>query len=214
MQWALGFENTNPVKVSGTCTMPPVVPDKFDWAAYFAGEAKLPSNAYHAATRFSMTMDYANGSIVTVHDNYDAGDGRTRMQNGILFEGDDGRIMVNRQRLTGAPVENLTEAENKELQDSMVKLYGGTAPWEGAQGELPHMKNFFDCIVSRKLPVSDVYTHVRTMNTLHLMNISMMLGREVKWDPTKEAFVGDEQATALMKRPRRDKFSWNATAKA
>jgi|GEM_PF-485248 len=211
MQWALGLQNTNPVKVGGTCTMPPVVPEKFDWAAYFEGKAKLPSNAYHAATRFNMNMEYANGSVVTVHDIYDAGDGRTRMQNGIIFEGDAGRIMVNRQRLTGAPIENLTEADNKELQDSMVKIYGGTAPWEGLQGELPHMKNFFDCVTSRKLPVSDVYTHVRTMNTLHLMNISMMLGREVKWDADKETFVGDEQATALMKRPRREKYSWAAT---
>jgi predicted dehydrogenase len=213
MQWALGFQNTNPVKISGTCKYPSVVPEKFDWAAYFAGEAKLPTNAYHTATNFSMNMEYANGTVVTVHDNYDAGDGRTRMQNGILIEGDNGRIMVNRQRLTGAPVENLTEADNKELSDLMVKIYGGTTPWESAQGETAHMKNFFDCIESRKLPISDVYTHVRSMNTLHLLNICMLLGREVKWDPDKEAFVGDAQATALMSRPRREKYSWNATAK-
>jgi hypothetical protein len=49
------------------------------------------------------------------------------------------------------------------------------------------------------------------MNTQHICNISMMLGREVKWDPEKESFIGDEQATALMKRPRRAKYSWDAT---
>jgi len=44
-----------------------------------------------------------------------------------------------------------------------------------------------------------------------LCNISLMLGRELKWDPQKEEFVGDEQATMLMSRPRREKYSWNAT---
>jgi hypothetical protein len=38
-----------------------------------------------------------------------------------------------------------------------------------------------------------------------------MLGRELKWDPGKEAFNGDEQATMLMTRPRREKFSWKET---
>jgi hypothetical protein len=38
-----------------------------------------------------------------------------------------------------------------------------------------------------------------------------MLGRELKWDPKKEEFEGDEQATMLMKRPRRDKYSWKVT---
>jgi predicted dehydrogenase len=204
MQWALDYANTNPVKVSGTRTMPPVVPENFDWAAYFEGKVKLPSNAFHTATGFHMNLEYADGRVVTLHHSYDAGDGRTRMGNGIIFEGDAGRIMVNRNRFTGAPVENLTDADNKELQDLMVKLYGGTEPRN-------HMQNFFDCVTSRKLPVSDVYTHVRTMNTLHLCNISHMLGREVKWDPAKEQFIGDDQATALMKRPRRAKYSWEAT---
>jgi len=210
-QWALGHTNSNPVKVGGTCTMPPVVPEKFDWAAYFAGEAKLPSNAFHTATEFHMNLVYADGVTMSVHSNYASEDGRTRMQNGILFEGDDGRIMVNRGRITGAPFENLTEADNKELDEAVVKLCGGTTPWAGGVGGSAHMQNFFDCVKSRKLPISDVYTHVRAMNTQHICNISMMLGREVKWDPQKETFIGDEQATALMKRPRRAKYSWDAT---
>jgi hypothetical protein len=50
------------------------------------------------------------------------------------------------------------------------------------------------------------------MTTCHLCNIALMLGRDLHWDPDKEQFVGDEQATALMSRPRRDAYSWAATA--
>ncbi len=193
-QWALGQTNTNPVKVSGTGHYPPFVPEKFDWHAYFAGEAKLP-NGFHTPQKFDLVMEYADGHTIDLHDNYNPGDGRTNMGNGIIFEGENGRIMVNRNRLTGSPVENLTESDNKELHEAIVKLYGGVEPTD-------HMRNFIDCVKSRKQPISDVYTHVRTMNTLHLCNIAMMLGREVKYDPQKEQFIGDEQATALMKRPR------------
>jgi hypothetical protein len=38
-----------------------------------------------------------------------------------------------------------------------------------------------------------------------------MLGRELKWDPKKEEFIGDEQATMLMSRPRREQYSWEST---
>jgi predicted dehydrogenase len=203
-QWALGKSNTNPVKVSGTGKFPPVVPEKFDWAAYFAGEAKLPSNAYHTALEFHLNLEYADGTVMTLHNLYDPKDGRAPTRNGIHFEGEDGRILVNRNRIVGAPIERLSEADNKEIADRVVQLYGGAEPTN-------HMQNFFNCVKSRKQPISDVYTHVRSMNTQHICNIALMLGRDVKWDPEKEVFIGDEQATALTKRPRRDKYSWAAT---
>ena len=49
-----------------------------------------------------------------------------------------------------------------------MKLYGGTAP----EAQAAHMQNFFDCVNSRKQPISDVDTHLRTMTTLHLCNIA------------------------------------------
>jgi predicted dehydrogenase len=202
-QWALGHANSGPVKISGAGKFPPLVPEKFNWAAYFAGDAPLP-NGFHTAPEFDFNFEYADGSLITIHNNYDAGDGRTRFDNGILFQGDDGRIFVNRGRVSGAPAENLTEAETKEINDRIVALYGGTEP----RG---HVRNFFDCVASRKTPISDVATHHRSMTCLHLANISLMLGRELRWDPVKEQFIGDDQATALMSRPRRETYSWGKT---
>ena len=73
------------------------------------------------------------------------------------------------------------------------------------------MGNFFDCIADNDEPISDVNSHVRTMNSCHLCNIALMLGRELKWDPQEERFDGDEQATALTSRHRRDNYSLVAT---
>ncbi|HJQ79980.1 MAG TPA: dehydrogenase, partial [Lacipirellulaceae bacterium] len=111
---------------------------------------------------------------------------------------------VNRDRITGKPIEELTDADKKELEDQVVKLYKGKQPGD-------HMRDFFDAVKSRGVPISDVESHHRTMTSCHLANIALMLGRELKWDPDKQEFDGDEQATMLMSRPRREKYSWEAT---
>jgi predicted dehydrogenase len=202
-QWALGHDHSGPVKVNADGQFSPIVPDKFDWAAYFAGKAKLP-NGYQTATKFNIKLEYADGSTITVCDEYKSPDGKTKHENGILFEGEDGRIFVNRGELKGKPVEEMTKSDKEKMHERVVKLYHGKEPTS-------HMQNFFDCVASRELPISDVETHHRTMTACHLCNIGLMLGRELHWDPMKQEFIGDEHATALMSRPRRDKFSWKTT---
>ena len=68
-----------------------------------------------------------------------------------------------------------------------------------------------EATATRPVPISDVDSHHRTMTSCHLCNIALMLGRDLKWDPDKQQFDGDEQATMLMTRPRREKYSWEST---
>jgi len=202
-QWALGCDHTGPVKVSGTGKFTPLVPDHFPWQAYLAGEATLP-NGFHTATDFSIDLQFAGGKVINVTNEYERDDGRTKFDNGILFEGEDGRIFVNRDKLTGLPVEQLTDGDQLELRERIVELYKGKRPGS-------HMRNFFECIESREQPISDVASHHRTMTSCHLCNIAVMLGRDLHWDPDAEQFQGDAEASALMSRPRRAKYSLEAT---
>jgi hypothetical protein len=68
------------------------------------------------------------------------------------------------------------------------------------------MGNFFDCVESRKTPVSDVESQHRSVSTCHLGNIAMRVGRKVKWDPETEVFPGDNEANSLLKREQRSGF--------
>lgn len=196
-QWALGFDHSGPVKVSGTGKFPPLVPDKFNWKAFLDGHITLP-NGFNTATEFSIDLTFANGAVINVRHEVKREDG-TQFDNGILFEGDEGRIFVNRGRLSGKPVEDLTESDKKELDDLVIKLYKGKQPGD-------HMRNFFECIATGEEPISDVATHHRTMTSCHLCNIAMMLGRDLTWNPDTEEFVGDEQASALKTRAQRSTY--------
>ena len=134
---------------------------------------------------------------MSVNDKYKREGENVDFDNGILFEGEKGRIFVNRGKLEGKPVQALTDDDRKELDEIIVKLCNGKEPGD-------HMKNFFDCVADRGKPISDVWSHHRTMTTCHLCNISLMLGRELTWNPKAEEFVGDDQANALMSRKSRE----------
>ena len=100
------------------------------------------------------------------------------------------------RKLQGTPVDNLTDDDRAEIKEAIIKLCKGKQPGN-------HMKNFFECIEDRSKPISDVWSHHRTMTSCHLCNIALMLGRELRWDPKAERFVDDPQADALMSRKSR-----------
>ncbi|NOY42008.1 MAG: Gfo/Idh/MocA family oxidoreductase [Planctomycetes bacterium] len=194
-QWALGHDHSGPVEVSASGKFPPIVPDHFNWDAYLDGDISLPSG-YNTVTEFSIDLKYENGAVMSVNSHYKR-EGGIDFENGILFEGDAGRIFVNRGKLEGKPVDNLSEKDNAELETRITKLYKGKKPGH-------HMRNFFECIEDREQPISDVFTHHRTMTSCHLCNIALMLGRDLKWDPKQQTFVGDDQANALKSRKSRE----------
>jgi hypothetical protein len=66
-----------------------------------------------------------------------------------------------------------------------------------------HMKNLLDCIETRAKPVADIEQgHISSASCI-LANLSMNLGRTLKWDPVKHEVVGDAEANALLARPYR-----------
>jgi len=191
-QWALAPGETGPVKVKGTGKFPDLVPSDFNWKAYLDGDAKLP-NGYNTAVEFHVDLNFDNAALISVNHHYKREQDNVDFGNGILFEGNKGRIFVNRGKLTGTPVEQLTDEDHEELDQAIVELCNGKQPGN-------HMGNFFACIEDRGKPISDVWSHHRTMTSCHLCNIALMLGRELQWDPKAEKFVDDEQADALMSR--------------
>ena len=66
-----------------------------------------------------------------------------------------------------------------------------------------HVRNFLDCIKSRQRPIADVEGGHQATTACHLANISLRVGRKIKWDAEKERILDDEEASAMLERPYR-----------
>lgn len=180
--WALGAGNSGPNKITPVSFSLPV--------EYENGYPKV-SDQYNSPTKFEIHANMPGDIPLIITSEGD---------NGILFEGTKGRFFVNRGRLSGKPVEDL---ENNPLPEGAVEeVYGGPVSEN-------HSANFIEAMHSRKQPISDVWTHNRMLETCHLANIAIRLGRELTWDPTKREIVGDDQANAFLSRENREGFEIN-----
>jgi predicted dehydrogenase len=75
-----------------------------------------------------------------------------------------------------------------------------------------HVRNFLDCVKSRRPPVSDLESAHRVATACHLANLSLRLRRGIAWDPAKEEARGDPEAAKSLVRPYR--APWDAELKA
>lgn len=182
--WALRLNGQNPVPVSvgGTAEHPVAFRDGYP----------VESDRYNTATKFQLVAKFPEDVELLIEDK----------DNGVLIEGDKGRIFVNRGRLTGAPVEGL--AQNPLKEDSISRVYKGL-PMEHNERKA-HWANFLHCVKSRQDPISDVHSHMEMLNICHLAGIAARLGREVRWDGATEQIVGDDQANSFLAREYRQGY--------
>jgi len=142
------------------------------------GKGKFPKEGlFTTAVEADIEYTYANGVKLILHQGRG---GNTR------FVGTQGYVSVNRSRI---------EAEPKSVLDfrpgpNDVRLYRSN----------DHKQNFLDCVRTRKEPVCPPEVGHRSASVCHLGNISMLLDRELQWDPRRERFIGDSEAQGMVSR--------------
>jgi predicted dehydrogenase len=174
--WALGATETGPSKIT---------PLEFQLPVEYKDGHPVVADRYNAATSFRIKVDMPNNVEMIITSEGD---------NGILFEGTEGRFFVNRGKITGKPVEDL---KDKPLPEGAIEeVYGGPVSEN-------HTANFTDAMKSRKQPISDVWSHNRMLEICHLSNIAMRLNRALNWDPATREIIGDAQANSFLSRENR-----------
>jgi len=134
---------------------------------------------YDTAKEYRIEYKYADGVRLLV----------TSGTPSLRFEGSEGWIGNVGWR-------GKLQAEPKNILDSVIgpneiHLYTCRA------GE---QRNFLDCVKSRKDCYFPPEIGQRCFTIAHIGNISMLLGRKLKWDPDKERFINDEQANRMLSR--------------
>ncbi len=89
-----------------------------------------------------------------------------------------------------------------DKKEKIVEEYQGTDDSEAA-----HMKNFVECVISRKRPNCDIEIGHLSSALCHLGNIVHRTGRNVAFNPANESIPGDAEANALLKRKYRNHWA-------
>ncbi len=202
--WGMGLEDSGPLEVAAK--------------GFFPGRGQ--ADCYNNSDRFTVRMKYpgdidlyfmvvrdqkylksmADGDMTEAEDAELFADmpeeWRKEQRDGIMFIGDQGRLFANRGKAYGKAVEQLPE---NPLPADAVRLYESN----------DHMGNFFECVESRKQPISTVDVAHRVITACHLGNVAMHLKRAIRWDPEKEEIVGDDEAShsIYVRREQRKPYS-------
>jgi hypothetical protein len=71
-----------------------------------------------------------------------------------------------------------------------------------------HEREWLDCIRSRRQPSCNPSYHGKIDTSIHLANLSLKLGRAIRFDPVQEQIVGDDEAQRLAKPEYRHPWSF------
>ncbi len=171
-QWGLGMDGNGPAAIEATGDAPATAP-----------------HSYNCHPRFRVTYTYADGAVVIASDGTLKDTVGDRDGNGILFVGEKNQwIFVNRGKISASDPKLLSEP----LASNATKL-------EVSPG---HMRNFFDCLKSRKLPICNASVGASSVTICHIGVIALRTGKKLKWDAAMQQF-DDADANAMLSRPYR-----------
>ncbi len=177
-QWAMGMDDSGPVEFEDNGSEWPPAGDLFT-----------------TPTKIDFFARYVNG--VELHCR------TTKRGFGTRFEGTEGWVEIDYSGIKTSP---------ESLKDET--LGPNDCPLYTDDPRLPerkirhrrnylHVRNFVDCVKSRKDPIEPVEAGHRTASLCHLGNIAMKLGRKVRWNPQTEEVIDDPKAAEMLDRPMR-----------
>jgi hypothetical protein len=115
---------------------------------------------------------------------------------GVKYEGTEGWVT------SGGPMLKASSPTLLSARRKLVKDYT-----DRTQRPLNHVRDFLNCVRTRRTPVTDAVVAHRTMTTNLVMDMCLDLKRDLKWDPLKEEFVGDDDANRLRRRAMREPWT-------
>jgi len=147
------------------------------------GRGTVPTNSMTTMpVSYKITYRYANGVVLHTESGGVA----------IRFEGDKG--WVGNKGWRGRLEASDTAILKKKYDPATSKI------WPRPVGE---HRDFLNCIRSGKPTTYTAEALHRLSTVMHIANISMWLGRKLRWDPKTETFGDDDAANALRARKAR-----------
>jgi predicted dehydrogenase len=176
-----------------------------EWGAHTFAQAQMGFGAEHTAavvyhyvnntTGDGMVTEFANGVKMVLS----RGDKYWRGSCGMRFDGTEGWV-------SAADGYSKPEVSRPELLadfDKIVREYT-----ERTGHVMNHVRDFFNSVKSRRPTVANPEVMHYSMCTVHAANVCMWLKRDVRYDPVKEEFIGDDEANRFRSRAMREPWTY------
>jgi len=172
-----------------------------EWGSHTFAQAQAGLNALDTSpvtygyvendTGDGMVTTFANGTRMVLS----RGDKWWRGSCGMRFDGDAGWLATaDGYSKPDASSPALLADFSKVVRDYTARTRHPT----------DHVRDFLDCVKSRRLTVANPEVMHNSMTTVHAANICMWLKRDMRYDPAKAEFLGDPEANSLRSRAMRE----------
>ncbi len=146
-----------------------------------------------------VTFEFASGAIIAFAI-YEASSGAVVPSGEIELRGTKGVVYASEKGYTIEPTkagqfqkwEQMLEPEEYNHKDKM--LSDGSSG--GSTGTL--IRNFLDCVKSRKSPLCTLEEGHRSTSFAHLANIAIEVKQRLEWDAVNERFTNSERANSML----------------
>ena len=148
------------------------------------GYGEYPKDGlWSTATKYRLTAKYPRDITMII-----AG-GHEDIRRGTKWIGQDGWVWVNRGAIDAEPKVLLRE----KIGPDETRLFRSPGHW----------RNFLDCVKSRRTTLTPCEVAHRSATPGHLGQITMLLGRKIRFNPQTEQIIGDATAKGMLGRPMR-----------
>ena len=172
-----------------------------EWGAHTFAQAQFGLNMLHTSpteyqyvnnpTADGMVTRFANGTKMILHRDPCMFHGSCAMR----FEGTEGWVEAgDGYRAPDVSHPKLLADFKKIVQDYQ----------ERTGRPLSHMRDFLNCVKSRRLTIANPEVMCNSMTTVHAANICMWLKRDMRFDPAMGVFINDPEANRLRSRAMRE----------
>lgn len=142
-----------------------------------------------------VTFEFGSGALVSFCI-YEASNGKLFPEGEVELRGTTGNLYASEDgyRIYPAGGREQDSAKEEEFKVTTQMLADGSNG--SSTGNL--VRNFLDCVKSRKDPLCTLEEGHRSTSFAHLANIALATGEKLKWDAQKEQFINSEAANALL----------------
>ncbi|MBZ5497417.1 MAG: Gfo/Idh/MocA family oxidoreductase [Acidobacteriia bacterium] len=163
-------------------------------AMAIGGKFGFPNDIRETPDTQQSIIEFPSFSLVWEHM-IGCGIGPWQREHGCEFHGENGILVVDR-----GGWEVYAETDRFKQPERVFRMMPTPRQLVGGDFHLEHVKNFVECLKTRKIPTADVEIGHKSITAPHLGNIAVRLRRYVKWDPATENISGDAEAQALVSR--------------